>query len=213
MAAMAETTETTVIDRATHVRGRVTGMGDLEIAGHIEGEIACSGEALVDTSGLVAANINARRIVVRGAVKGDLVADELVHIEAGAKVVGNLRAPRIAIAHGGLVRGQVQATAPAALRPAVRTAAANASLRAAAPAAALAPAAREARAAVPAPPPTAREIRSSAGAPMPAPAKTANTSTIPIIFFTLPLNNGFFFFSSFSILTLLHYSLTELGII
>jgi len=37
-------------------------------------------------------------IVVRGAVRGDLSATESIHLEDGARVVGDVRAPRIAIA-------------------------------------------------------------------------------------------------------------------
>ena len=66
--------ETTVIGRASFVRGRVNGSGDLEIAGRVEGDITITGEVTVESGGLVAANISARRIVVRVAVKGDLVA-------------------------------------------------------------------------------------------------------------------------------------------
>jgi hypothetical protein len=44
---------------------------------------------------------------VRGAVKGDLVGEEAVLLEEGARVVGDVRAPRVAI-QGALVRGYVQ---------------------------------------------------------------------------------------------------------
>lgn len=108
---------TTLIGAGTFVRGRVTGTGDLEIAGRIEGEVSCTGDVTVESSGLVGAGISARRIVVRGAVKGDLVAEDAVLLEAGARVVGDLRAPRIAIAPGGLVRGHVQTGGAGAARP------------------------------------------------------------------------------------------------
>jgi cytoskeletal protein CcmA (bactofilin family) len=115
---MADRPTTTLIGSSTSIRGRINGSGDVEIAGRVlDGEIECSGDVLVDTSGLVGGNISARRIVVRGAVKGDLVAEEAVVLEAGARVVGDLRAPRIAIAPGGLVRGHVQTGAAGAARP------------------------------------------------------------------------------------------------
>ncbi|MBX3190670.1 MAG: polymer-forming cytoskeletal protein [Labilithrix sp.] len=103
--------------RGTQIRGRVTGTGDLEIAGRVDGDVACSGEVTVESGGLVGAGISARRIVVRGAVKGDLVAEEALVLEQGARVVGDLKAPRIAIAPGGLVRGHVQTGAAGASRP------------------------------------------------------------------------------------------------
>jgi cytoskeletal protein CcmA (bactofilin family) len=98
----------TVIGRTTRVRGRVTGAVDLEVQGFVEGEITVGGDVTVDTHGMVGASVRGRRLLVRGAVKGDLVADESILLEPTARVVGDLRAPRVAIATGALVRGYVQ---------------------------------------------------------------------------------------------------------
>jgi hypothetical protein len=78
------------------------------IEGYVEGEIEVSGDVTVEASGLVGAPVSARSIVVRGAVRGDLSGQDVIRLEEGARVVGDLRAPRIAIARGGLVRGLVQ---------------------------------------------------------------------------------------------------------
>jgi cytoskeletal protein CcmA (bactofilin family) len=109
--------DTTVIGRSAVVRGRVTGSGDLEIVGRVEGEVTCTGEVTVEKEGLVAASISARRIVIRGAVKGDLTADAELVLESGARVVGDLRGARITIAAGGLVKGHVQTGAAGASKP------------------------------------------------------------------------------------------------
>lgn len=142
----------TVIGSGTFVRGRVSGSGDLEISGRVEGDVTCSGDVTVERDGMVGASITAHRIVVRGAVKGDLTADDALLLEAGARVVGDLRAPRIAIAPGGLVRGHVQTGSAGAAKPR----AAQASARVSAPAA-----------------------KSSAKAPPPPPAKKAATPPPP----------------------------------
>lgn len=105
---MATHDATTIIGRDTRVRARVTGASDVEVQGHLEGELTVTGEVRVTETGTIAADIRARRIVVRGAVRGDLNADEAILLEDGAKVVGDLRAPRVAIAPGGLVKGYVE---------------------------------------------------------------------------------------------------------
>jgi cytoskeletal protein CcmA (bactofilin family) len=97
-----------VIGRTTKVRGRVTGAVDLHVEGFVDGEIAVSGDVTVDAHGLVGASVQGRRLVVRGAVKGDLLGEEAVLLEDGARVVGDVRAPRVAIAAGALVRGYVE---------------------------------------------------------------------------------------------------------
>ncbi|HVH40824.1 MAG TPA: polymer-forming cytoskeletal protein, partial [Labilithrix sp.] len=144
-------TTSTVIGRTTFVRGRVSGDGDLEIAGRVEGDVAASGEVVIEASALVAANVSGSRIVVRGAVKGDLVAEEALVIEAGARVVGDLRAPRIAIAQGGLVRGHVQTGKAGAARPRAAAAPARAVATETKSRPAVQPAARPAVKVVPAP--------------------------------------------------------------
>lgn len=97
-----------IIGRTTKVRGRVTGAVDLHVEGFVDGEIAVSGDVTVDAHGLVGASVQGRRLVVRGAVKGDLLGEEAVVLEDGARVVGDVRAPRVAIAAGALVRGYVE---------------------------------------------------------------------------------------------------------
>lgn len=102
------THETTIIGRDTRVRARVTGASDVEVQGHLEGELTVTGEVRVTETATIAADIRARRIIVRGAVRGDLNADEAILLEDGAKVVGDVRAPRVAISPGGLVKGYVE---------------------------------------------------------------------------------------------------------
>ncbi|HEY1958735.1 MAG TPA: polymer-forming cytoskeletal protein [Polyangiaceae bacterium] len=109
----------TIIGRDTRVHARVSGAGDIEVQGHLEGELTVGGEARIESTATVAADVRARRIVVRGAVKGDLSADESILLEDGARVVGDVRAPRVAIAPGGLVRGYVE-TQAAGAKPASR---------------------------------------------------------------------------------------------
>jgi|HubBroStandDraft_4_1064222.scaffolds.fasta_scaffold10518_4 cytoskeletal protein CcmA (bactofilin family) len=98
----------TVIGKSTRVRGRVHGPGDIEVQGLVDGEVSVTGDVTLALHGMVGAGIKGRKLVIRGAVKGDLVADEAILLEDGARVVGDLRAPRVAIGVGALVRGYVE---------------------------------------------------------------------------------------------------------
>jgi cytoskeletal protein CcmA (bactofilin family) len=113
----------TIIGRGARVRGRIVGSaaGDLEILGFVEGEIAVAGDVTIDATGIVGANVTGRKLVVRGAVKGDLTGEEAVLLEEGARVAGDVKAPRVAIAPGALVRGYVETGHAGS--PAARTAA------------------------------------------------------------------------------------------
>jgi len=100
--------DVTVIGRGTRVRGRVSGAVSLEIQGHVEGDVTVDGDVTIDAHGTVGANVSGRRVVVRGAVKGDITGVDAVVLEDGARVVGDLRAPRIGVGPGALVRGFVE---------------------------------------------------------------------------------------------------------
>ncbi|APS00699.1 bactofilin family protein [Pajaroellobacter abortibovis] len=104
------TAEGTVIDVGTHVRGKILGASNLAIAGALEGEVSIQGELKIEPSGIAAANLNADRIIVCGAVKGDLQANDAIILENGARIVGDLRAPSITITQGALVRGHLESS-------------------------------------------------------------------------------------------------------
>ncbi len=166
----------TTIAAGTIVRGSIEGTGDLVVSGHVEGEIALSGDVTVESGGLVGANVRAGRIVVRGAVRGDLTAEDSVLLEEGARVVGDVRAARIAIGRGALVRGYVETAGQAPLAHAPRAAVASrpAPARTALPLPKVAPPPARREVAAP-PPPVRREVP----APAPAPAKRVEAEPTP----------------------------------
>jgi len=175
----------TVIGRGVRVRGRIQGEGELSVEGHVEGEIAIAGEVTIEAAGLVGANVAARVITVRGAVRGDLVAEEVVRLEEGARVVGDLRAPRIAIAKGALVRGLVQTGGLGASPPVARAAAkatpapavkAAPPRRAATPAPAPTPPTQKAP-----PPPRPQPVAARAPAPPPAPPPPSRPAVASVL--------------------------------
>jgi cytoskeletal protein CcmA (bactofilin family) len=158
----------TTIGRSSRVRGRIVGAADLEVLGYVEGEISVDGDVTIDATGIVGASVQGRKLVVRGAVKGDLTGEEAVLLEEGARVVGDVRAPRVAIAQGALVRGYVQTGEAGAAPRAAGRAHAAASPRATAAGAAhpkAAPPPPAAKAAPQPPPPSAPAIRVAGGRP------------------------------------------------
>ncbi|WP_437743958.1 polymer-forming cytoskeletal protein [Sorangium sp. So ce1504] len=175
------------IGPTTAIRGNVQGDGDLEILGRVEGSVVMTGDVTIGEGALIQSDVRGRRVVVRGAVAGNISGDEAVILEPGARVVGDLGAPQIGIHAGALVRGNVTTGAPlaAAAAPApVRAAAAAPAPRAAAarPARALAeqrapaPPARPAPRAAPAPArpaPAARPVVEARPAPAPEPRLAA----------------------------------------
>jgi cytoskeletal protein CcmA (bactofilin family) len=109
--------DVTVIGRGVNIVGTVTGAVDLTIHGRIEGEVSVEGDVTIEAEGLVAASVTGRSVIVRGAVKGDVTAEDGIRLEEGARVVGDLRSSRVAVTRGALVRGYVQTSGASDAKP------------------------------------------------------------------------------------------------
>ena len=109
-----------VIGQGTVVRGNVRGSGPLEIYGRVEGDVTVDGDVTLGDAAAVRGNVTGAQVTVGGAVQGDLRGSQAVLVESGARVVGDLLAPRIGIAEGALVRGNVRTEGEPALAPPAR---------------------------------------------------------------------------------------------
>src|SRR5208283_5078676 len=78
----------------------------LYIDGRVEGSINLSGNRVtIGRNGVVAANINAREIVVLGKVRGNLTASDRVDIRSDGSLTGDVIAARISIEDGDIRKG------------------------------------------------------------------------------------------------------------
>ena len=73
----------------------------------MEGSISLTQTVIVAESGVVVATIDARDVVVSGVVVGNVSASNSVNLDPGAKLVGDISAPRLIIADGAAFRGNV----------------------------------------------------------------------------------------------------------
>ena len=97
-----------VIGRNISVRGTVVGEEDLLVEGRVEGGISLQGHLTVAPEGVIEADIDVDSIEVHGEVVGDIAAARSVTIERGARVAGNVRAPRVIIHDGAHFDGAVE---------------------------------------------------------------------------------------------------------
>lgn len=93
------------------IKGEVTAREDLVISGRIEGSIEVVGHSItVNPGAKVAADIQARAIVVAGQVKGTMSADERVELASTAAVEGEISAPVLRMDDGAVFRGRAATT-------------------------------------------------------------------------------------------------------
>jgi len=104
-----------VIGRGTVVRGNVRGEGSLEILGRVEGDVSIDGDVTLGGDSVVRGNVTGTELTIAGTVQGELRGSAAVLVERGARVVGDVTAPRIGIAPGALVKGSVRTDGEAPL--------------------------------------------------------------------------------------------------
>jgi cytoskeletal protein CcmA (bactofilin family) len=98
-----------VLGKGAHIRGRIAGDGDLRVDGAISGDVALKGDLTVSDGGEVVADVQARAVVVEGALEGDISATSTVAIRASARVAGSIRGSSISIEEGANVSGRIDA--------------------------------------------------------------------------------------------------------
>ncbi len=101
------------IGKSLVIKGEVSGSESLYIDGRVEGSINLQGNRVtVGRNGVVAANINAREIVVLGKVRGNLQASDRVDIRNEGSLTGDVVAQRISIEDGAFFKGGIDIRKP-----------------------------------------------------------------------------------------------------
>jgi cytoskeletal protein CcmA (bactofilin family) len=99
-----------VIAPGLFLRGELRGEDDLIIQGRVEGEITLKQHLTVETTGVIVADVQTKNITIKGEMRGNMTAEDKVEIHQGARVVGNITAPRVVIAEGARFKGHIDMT-------------------------------------------------------------------------------------------------------
>ena len=98
----------TIVGQGIVVTGEITGNGDVEVRGEVNGSITLpSNIAHIDKSGVAKSTINAREVDILGRVEGDVFATEVVRMRKGSSIAGNVTAPQVSLEAGALFKGSV----------------------------------------------------------------------------------------------------------
>ncbi len=96
-----------VIGRGLFIKGELTGEEDLIIEGRVEGEITLKKHLVIESTGIILADIQTENITIKGEMRGNMAATDKVEIHASARVVGDITAPRVVIEDGAHFKGHI----------------------------------------------------------------------------------------------------------
>lgn len=112
----------TVIGARARFVGEITGDEDIAIHGRFEGNIDVPRKVIVARGAETKGDIHARSVVIGGRIRGQVRADERAELLASAFVEGNVSAPKVVIAEGAQLQGNVaMASAASAGAPTQKT--------------------------------------------------------------------------------------------
>ena len=91
------------------IKGEVSGNEDIQVDGEVHGSLRLAGSrVLIGQDGRVNGDIEAREIVIRGTLKGNLLASERILVGHTGKWKGNSISPRLVIDEGAVVSGNLE---------------------------------------------------------------------------------------------------------
>jgi cytoskeletal protein CcmA (bactofilin family) len=100
----------TLINEGCKISGVITGVGDYQVSGEIDGDCDIEGTVTLARSGYWQGTINASNVVISGHVEGDIIAAGKVEISDTARITGKVTGEAIAVAEGAVVEGQMKTT-------------------------------------------------------------------------------------------------------
>lgn len=97
---MSDTNQTTVIGAGTHIKGEISFETTARILGHVDGKISSAAELQIGHGAQCTASLDAPRILIEGAVEGDVTARERIQLSSSAVVLGDLTTGSLSVAEG-----------------------------------------------------------------------------------------------------------------
>ena len=100
----------TVLSQDIDFSGTMSFEDPFLIRGNVSGDIDAKGLLVIDEEAVVNAGIRTSRVVIRGFVKGDVVASEKVEIAGTGRLEGDITTPEISMETGCVFNGRCSMT-------------------------------------------------------------------------------------------------------
>jgi cytoskeletal protein CcmA (bactofilin family) len=96
---------TSLVSRQIVIEGEVSGAENLHVDGRVKGSIRLAGDLFVGAGGVVEAEVDARNVVVQGAVTGKVLARRQFELRPGGRFSGECTAAAYEIREGASFEG------------------------------------------------------------------------------------------------------------
>jgi cytoskeletal protein CcmA (bactofilin family) len=95
-----ENTNQSVISSDVEITGTVKTSGGIRIDGKLDGDLNCSGDAVIGKSANIKGNLTTNSISIEGSINGNVHAKDRIEMKSTARVNGDIKAKRLAVEDG-----------------------------------------------------------------------------------------------------------------
>lgn len=99
-----------VIGKTLNIKGDIYSDEEVLIEGQIEGKLNISHRVIVGKNGVVNADIEAREVVIKGVVNGNVKGHQKVEVVPQGTLNGNIVSQRVVLAEGAIFKGNIDMT-------------------------------------------------------------------------------------------------------
>ena len=99
-----------VVGKSLFIKGNIFSDEEVFIQGKIEGKLHSQHRVVIEKSGLVNADIEAREIIIKGTVNGNVTGSFKVEIVPDGVLNGNILSQRVKLADGAIFKGSIDMT-------------------------------------------------------------------------------------------------------
>lgn len=109
----------TIIAEDIEIVGSVKSASDVQLAGKLNGDLTCNGNAVIGETATVKGNINANSTTVKGQITGNVSVKDRIELSSTARLNGDIRSKRLSVEDGATFVGksEVNPTGSAQPRP------------------------------------------------------------------------------------------------
>lgn len=101
-----------LLDSQLSVDGDIATIGSLRIDGRLSGSILRADTVVLGVGATMVGNVNAREVIVGGALTGTITATDRVELQTTAIVNGDIRTQVVLVQEGGVINGRVEMQPP-----------------------------------------------------------------------------------------------------
>ena len=95
-----------LIGTGTVIKGDIESNGDIRIDGHLIGSLKSNGKVVIGATGVMEGDLNCKQAEISGAVKGNIVTEELTALKSTSKVEVDLNTKQLLIEVGAQFTGK-----------------------------------------------------------------------------------------------------------